>query len=376
MLGDGGQNVNGQSVCLGHIDGDEIDATLHEAGNEMHIAGKAIQSGNDERGFLTAAFRKGGGELGPVGMSLATLDLLELGEQGSAVRKPSDGGALGFQSKAAFALAFGRNPVISHKRSHLERLYFVETEVSESTVLPSRHKSMCMGEITSCHKVSIGVLLREKSKSVHWSPAMPIPTEVDVGKIRRGLKMTQANFCQTFGFSIDTLKHWEGKRRTPDSAARAYLTVIEHDPSAVMYALRIGLDERFSTSSNIEAKAAKGTQESIMKTVSAEDFKAALDVLGKPGGRQMDFLQVHADAPGRAKNAEGLAKAVNYENWRAINLHYGNLALDLGKILNRNEAGLELLCEFAEPGTLTNKEWILIMRPEFAEGLRLAGWIV
>lgn len=206
---------------------------------------------------------------------------------------------------------------------------------------------------------------------------MPIPAEVDVGKIRKGLKMTQASFCHTFGFSIDTLKHWEGKRRTPDSAARAYLTVIEHDPSGVMYALRIGFDERFSTSSINEAKAAKGNaQDSIMEAVSAEDFKAALDVLGKPGGKQMDFLQVHADAPGRAKNAEGLAKAVGYENWRAINLHYGNLALDLGKVLNRSEAGLELLCEFAKPGTLTNKEWILIMRPEFAGGLRLAGWIV
>ncbi len=113
-----------------------------------------------------------------------------------------------------------------------------------------------------------------------------------------------------------------------------------------------------------------------METVSAEEFKVALEEVGKPGGRQMDFLQVHADAPGRAMNAEGLAKAVGYENWRAINLHYGNLALTLGNKLHRSGAGLNLLCEFAEPGTLTNKEWILIMRPEFKEGLQLAGWIV
>jgi hypothetical protein len=44
---------------------------------------------------------------------------LELGEQGSAVREPGDGGALGFESKAALALAFGRNPIIGHKRAHL-----------------------------------------------------------------------------------------------------------------------------------------------------------------------------------------------------------------------------------------------------------------
>jgi hypothetical protein len=40
---------------------------------------------------------------------------------------------LSFKSKAALALALGRNPVIGHKRAHLKRLYFVETEVSEST---------------------------------------------------------------------------------------------------------------------------------------------------------------------------------------------------------------------------------------------------
>lgn len=69
--------------------------------------------------------------------SAAALDLLELGEQGSAVRESRDGGALGLQSKAALALAVGRNPVIGHKRAHSERLYCVETEVSESTKAPT-----------------------------------------------------------------------------------------------------------------------------------------------------------------------------------------------------------------------------------------------
>ncbi len=44
-----------------------------------------------------------------------------------------DGGTLGFQSKAALTLTFGRNPIVGHKRAHLERLYFVEMVVSEST---------------------------------------------------------------------------------------------------------------------------------------------------------------------------------------------------------------------------------------------------
>jgi hypothetical protein len=48
----------------------------------------------------------------------------ELGGQGSAVRELGDGGALGFQAKAALALAVGRNPVVSDEfgpeMAHLE----------------------------------------------------------------------------------------------------------------------------------------------------------------------------------------------------------------------------------------------------------------
>jgi putative transcriptional regulator len=64
-----------------------------------------------------------------------------------------------------------------------------------------------------------------------------VPVEIDVAKIRKGLKMTQANFCRTFGFSLDTVKHWEGGRRRPESAARAFLTVIARNPKAVIEAL-------------------------------------------------------------------------------------------------------------------------------------------
>jgi len=55
------------------------------------------------------------------------LDLLELGEQGSAVSEAGDGGALSLQSKAAIALAVGPNPVVGDEfgpdGTHLERLY-------------------------------------------------------------------------------------------------------------------------------------------------------------------------------------------------------------------------------------------------------------
>jgi putative transcriptional regulator len=64
-----------------------------------------------------------------------------------------------------------------------------------------------------------------------------VPPSIDVKSIRKGLNMTQAAFSDSFGFSLDTVKHWEGGRRTPEVPARAYLTVIQRNPSAVLDAL-------------------------------------------------------------------------------------------------------------------------------------------
>ena len=64
-----------------------------------------------------------------------------------------------------------------------------------------------------------------------------VPHEVDVKAIRNRLGMTQARFSDTFGFSLDAIKHWEGGRRTPEAPARTLLTVIDKNPVAVLTAL-------------------------------------------------------------------------------------------------------------------------------------------
>jgi putative transcriptional regulator len=64
-----------------------------------------------------------------------------------------------------------------------------------------------------------------------------VPAEIDVKAIRKKLKMTQSRFSVMFGFSLDAVKHWEGGRRTPESSARAFLTVIARNPNAVIAAL-------------------------------------------------------------------------------------------------------------------------------------------
>ena len=61
---------------------------------------------------------------------------------------------------------------------------------------------------------------------------------VDVKAIRAGLGMTQEQFAARFGFSVNTLRHWEQGKRVPEGSARAYLTVIGRDHEAVERALK------------------------------------------------------------------------------------------------------------------------------------------
>ena len=65
-----------------------------------------------------------------------------------------------------------------------------------------------------------------------------VPEEIDVRAIRTKLKMTQDEFAARFGFSVNTLRHWEQGKRVPEGPTRAYLTVIARDPKAVTKALK------------------------------------------------------------------------------------------------------------------------------------------
>lgn len=59
----------------------------------------------------------------------------------------------------------------------------------------------------------------------------------DVKKIRQQLQLSQAEFAYRFGFAVATLRDWEQGRYSPDSAARALLTVVSFSPDTVCHAL-------------------------------------------------------------------------------------------------------------------------------------------
>ena len=55
--------------------------------------------------------------------------------------------------------------------------------------------------------------------------------------LRRALGLTQEEFAARYHIPIGTLRDWEQGCSEPDQPARAYLTVIAHDPEGVRRAL-------------------------------------------------------------------------------------------------------------------------------------------
>ena len=58
--------------------------------------------------------------------------------------------------------------------------------------------------------------------------------------IRRALRLSQEAFAARFHIPLGTLRDREQGRKDPDDAARAYLTVIGRNPTAVSEALEAG----------------------------------------------------------------------------------------------------------------------------------------
>ena len=63
---------------------------------------------------------------------------------------------------------------------------------------------------------------------------IPVPR---VKTLRRALALTQEEFAARYHIPLGTLRDWEQGRSEPDRPAKAYLTVIAHDPEGVERAL-------------------------------------------------------------------------------------------------------------------------------------------
>ncbi len=64
------------------------------------------------------------------------------------------------------------------------------------------------------------------------------PEKIDVKAIRENTGMSQQKFSSVFGISVGTLRHWEQGLRTPRGPARVLLKVVQHNPNAIIEAIR------------------------------------------------------------------------------------------------------------------------------------------
>lgn len=65
-----------------------------------------------------------------------------------------------------------------------------------------------------------------------------VPAELDVKMIRARIGLSQEDFAAHFGFTVDQIKAWEQGRARPIGGVRAYLMMIECDPTGVLTLLR------------------------------------------------------------------------------------------------------------------------------------------
>ena len=84
--------------------------------------------------------------------------------------------------------------------------------------------------------------MKEVVDHVEGRTALPmryveVSEDVEVRAIRSRLGLSQAEFSRLYVVSPRSLQKWEQGRRRPESAARAYLTVINRNPEAVEKAL-------------------------------------------------------------------------------------------------------------------------------------------
>lgn len=63
------------------------------------------------------------------------------------------------------------------------------------------------------------------------------PAAKNILALRKRMKLSRQAFADRFGLDAREVQDWEQGRRDPDRAARVQLTVIEHDPEAVVRAL-------------------------------------------------------------------------------------------------------------------------------------------
>jgi hypothetical protein len=121
------------------------------------------------------------------------------------------------------------------------------------------------------------------------------------------------------------------------------------------------------------------------RAITAAQFLDAMSHIKRPSASIWRMLRAHLNFTGRVSTMTLLAEAAGYSSFSPANLHYGGLARRIGRHLAISEprirfpaasdAYCSLLGDFVPPETVTNTQWLFVMKPAFAEALLASGWI-
>jgi len=85
------------------------------------------------------------------------------------------------------------------------------------------------------------------------NPARHLPTAQRARRLRKSLDMTQTEFSQWLGVSVNTVRNWEQGKRGPSGPAAALLGLVEVIPDEIAKALK-------NSSSSAQANASSETE--------------------------------------------------------------------------------------------------------------------
>ena len=123
LLGDGGQDVQGELVGRGQVHGLEAHPAFHQGGQEGHAAGQAVELGHEQHRAFALGQGDGGRQLGP-GTFAPALHLDVVGHpHGLGGKEAVNGGLLGFEAQAGLALAGGAHAKVGDVLGHGEHDY-------------------------------------------------------------------------------------------------------------------------------------------------------------------------------------------------------------------------------------------------------------
>lgn len=106
-----------------------------------------------------------------------------------------------------------------------------------------------------------------------------------------------------------------------------------------------------------------------------EDYKRIILAVRPIADHHMRLLEAHYRAPDHTVTMTELAAVMKYQNYNAVNLHYGNLAAQMCEVVrHKTDLHLRILVTFYKPELDRAEHWRLTLREPVVAALAGLKW--